>query len=135
MADISTSFQIFYWQCHHLAGSLYQSRLTICPTAGILLLTCELLIDCTRYKGHVLTRNCRGGTNLRVGFVELLIGGAGETSNQGTSVNGQGFSSFALKPPRLRRLLEQSWPIGEQLKNMNPDKMTTLELLGQGAIR
>lgn len=86
-------------------------------------MTCELLIDCTRYKGHVLTRNCRGGTNLRVGFVELLADGAGEPTNEGASVNGKGFSSFALQSPRLRRLLERSWPIGEQLKDSNPDNL------------
>lgn len=64
-----------------------------------------------------------GGTNLRVGFVELLPGGAGETSNEGASINGGGFSSFALESPRLQRLLERSWPIGEQLKDQNPDNL------------
>lgn len=76
-----------------------------------------------RNQGRVLTRSCRGGTNLRVGFVELLPGGAGETSNEGASINGGGFSSFALESPRLQRLLERSWPIGEQLKDQNPDNL------------
>lgn len=71
----------------------------------------------------MLTRICRGGTNLRVGFVELLAGGAGEASSEGASINGKGFSSFALESPRLRRLLERSWPIGEQLKDQNPDNL------------
>lgn len=64
-----------------------------------------------------------GGTNLRVGFVELLAGGAGESSNEGASVNGQGFSSLPLDSPRLRRLLEHSWPIGNQLKDSNSDDL------------
>lgn len=104
-------------------ATLYQSILTLCPIAGTLPLTCELILDRTGSRAIVLTRSCRGGTNLRVGFVELLVGGAGETSNEGTSVNGQGFPLLAPKSPRLRRLLEQSWPIGEQLKNMNPDDL------------
>lgn len=74
-------------------------------------------------QSRVLTRKCRGGTNLRVGFVELLAGGAGESSSDGASVNGKGFSSFALESPRLRRLLERSWPIGEQLKDQNADDL------------
>jgi hexokinase len=73
--------------------------------------------------GRVLTRSCRGGTNLRVGFVELLADVAGESRNEGASVNGEGLSSFALNSPRLRRLLERSWPIGEQLKDSNPDNL------------
>lgn len=64
-----------------------------------------------------------GGTNLRVGFVELLAGGAGESSKKGSSVNGKGFSSFALETPRLRRLLEHSWPIGNQLKDSNSNEL------------
>lgn len=78
-------------------------------------------------QGLVLTRSCRGGTNLRVGFVELLADGAGETSDETSdedaTVNGREFSSFALETPRLRRLLERSWPIGEQLKDQNPDNL------------
>ncbi|KAG8166903.1 hypothetical protein KVR01_002592 [Diaporthe batatas] len=64
-----------------------------------------------------------GGTNLRVGFVELLAGGADGPSNEGASVNGQGSSSSAVHPPRLRRVLEHSWPIGDQLKNSNSDEL------------
>lgn len=67
--------------------------------------------------------SCRGGTNLRVGFVELLAGGAEGPSNEGASVHGQGFSSFAVRSPRLRRVLEHSWPIGDQLKNSNSDDL------------
>lgn len=61
-----------------------------------------------------------GGTNLRVGFVELLADGP---SNEGVSVDEKGFSSFAAHSPRLRRLLEHSWPIGDQLKNLNSENL------------
>ncbi|KAJ0113944.1 hypothetical protein J7T55_010188 [Diaporthe amygdali] len=79
-----------------------------------------------------------GGTNLRVGFVELLAGesgepgesgGTGDTTDEDSPINGGGFSVFALgspqssQPPRLRRLLERSWPIGEQLKDQNADSL------------
>ncbi|KAK0119744.1 hypothetical protein ONS95_011179 [Cadophora gregata] len=51
-----------------------------------------------------------GGTNLRVGFIELL--GPGETSTDATTrVDNAGERS------RVVRHLEKSWPIGEQLKH------------------
>ena len=52
-----------------------------------------------------------GGSNLRVGFVEL--GEAGSVSE----ANGAGPSH------RLTRLLEQSWPIQEHLKNQNSESL------------
>ncbi|CAN8103067.1 unnamed protein product [Discula destructiva] len=55
-----------------------------------------------------------GGTNLRVGFVELL---ASRTSMP---------EPTQLEPsplPRIRRHFEQSWPIGEHLKNENAPKL------------
>ncbi|KAL1869855.1 hypothetical protein Daus18300_005315 [Diaporthe australafricana] len=64
-----------------------------------------------------------GGTNLRVGFVELLAGEADETINENSAINGAGVSTSAPDTPRLRRLLEQSWPIGEQLKDQNADNL------------
>jgi hexokinase len=76
--------------------------------------------------GKVLTSSCRGGTNLRVGFVELLADGAEGPNNEGAPVNGKGSSVFEAKAPRLprlRRLLERSWPIGEQLKDSNADNL------------
>lgn len=60
------------------------------------------------------TLSTSGGTNLRVGFVHLLAEGR-EVVN-GNSSNGDG-------APRLRRLLEQSWPIGEALKHENSDSL------------
>jgi hexokinase len=48
-----------------------------------------------------------GGSNLRVGFVELL--GEGEPG--------------ARAKHQLSRLLEQSWPIQEHLKNQNPENL------------
>lgn len=60
-----------------------------------------------------------GGTNLRVGFIELL----GEITREGNSENsesdGNERSRDALnraQRPRIRRTLEKAWPIGEHLK-------------------
>ncbi|KAJ4421826.1 hypothetical protein N0V82_003525 [Gnomoniopsis sp. IMI 355080] len=54
-----------------------------------------------------------GGTNLRVGFIELLpIQASPSTSTEPLE-----------QTPRLRRLLEQSWPIGEHLKNENAESL------------
>lgn len=64
----------------------------------------------------MLTTNFRGGTNLRVGFVELL---AENESEKGAN----GFSDAPGKETRLRRLLEHSWPINEHLKNENADSL------------
>lgn len=59
-----------------------------------------------------------GGTNLRVAFVQLL-GESGEIGPAHPSVNGQDRSRETIKiaqRPRVRRLLEKAWPIGEHLK-------------------
>ncbi|KAF3767453.1 hypothetical protein M406DRAFT_69597 [Cryphonectria parasitica EP155] len=61
----------------------------------------------------------RGGTNLRVGFIELLPEEA--RSHEGGVVNGS--SAAGHHGSRLQRLLEQSWPIGEHLKNENPESL------------
>ena len=56
-----------------------------------------------------------GGTNLRVAFVDLL----GESADPGVSVNGADRSRETIRNaqrPRVRRLLEKAWPIGEHLK-------------------
>ena len=60
-----------------------------------------------------------GGTNLRVGFVELLGSnqdGAGTSRSNGSS-SGAALASkgHGLAPP-VRRSHERSWPIGEHLK-------------------
>ncbi|KAK8090866.1 hexokinase family [Apiospora phragmitis] len=58
-----------------------------------------------------------GGTNLRVGFVELL-GKEDSTSQPKLDLqNGSGH------PVRLRRHLEKSWPIFDHLKNEHPDEL------------
>ncbi|KAL2264353.1 hypothetical protein VTK26DRAFT_5779 [Humicola hyalothermophila] len=67
-----------------------------------------------------------GGTNLRVGFVELL----GE--NAPSQPNGSPCSG------RLNRLLEKSWPIQEHLKNENSESLFSwvgkrvAEVVGEG---
>lgn len=65
----------------------------------------------------MLTGIDRGGTNLRVGFVELLA------EENGSQITVNGSAAKPHKGPRLRRLLEQSWPIGEHLKNENADSL------------
>ncbi|KAM0342849.1 hypothetical protein ACHAPU_009213 [Fusarium lateritium] len=58
-----------------------------------------------------------GGTNLRVGFVQL---GKDSDQSNGHAINGETDNS----PQRhVRRLLEKSWPIDEHLKNENPDSL------------
>ncbi|KAI1279080.1 major facilitator superfamily domain-containing protein [Xylaria sp. FL0933] len=62
----------------------------------------------------------RGGTNLRVGFIELLGSGNVCTSNGAAS---NGLHSDHRMQSNLRRVLEKSWPIQETLKNENPDSL------------
>ncbi|KAI1811747.1 MFS general substrate transporter [Poronia punctata] len=57
----------------------------------------------------------RGGTNLRVGFVELM-GSENAVTNNGTHVEPQMSSN-------IRLALEKSWPIQEHLKNENSDSL------------
>jgi hexokinase len=55
-----------------------------------------------------------GGTNLRVGFIEL-----GNVTKNGTELlrrNGV-LKESSLETPHVRRTLEKSWPIGEYLKH------------------
>lgn len=56
---------------------------------------------------------------MRVGFIELLAvqASASETSSPSKAAHALG------QTPRLRRLLEQSWPIGEHLKNENAESL------------
>ncbi|KAI1376226.1 MFS general substrate transporter [Hypoxylon crocopeplum] len=61
-----------------------------------------------------------GGTNLRVGFIELL---GNEKHVNGNGVNGNVDTSDLESSPNLRRVLEKSWPILEVLKNENPDSL------------
>ncbi|KAK8010637.1 hypothetical protein PG990_009602 [Apiospora arundinis] len=60
-----------------------------------------------------------GGTNLRVGFVELL---GKEDSTSQTKLGLQN-GSTGQHPVRLRRQLEKSWPIFDHLKNEHPDEL------------
>jgi hexokinase len=56
-----------------------------------------------------------GGTNLRVGFIELL---SSDTKLPDQTLDkdwAEGNKSYARS--RVQRLLEKVWPIGEQLKN------------------
>lgn len=87
-----------------------------------------------REKGRYLAIDI-GGTNLRVGFVELLGNEIDGDSNgvNGTNgvVNGTNGANGGLKHsnseslPNIRRILEKSWPILEVLKNENADSLFT----------
>ncbi|KAI0404257.1 MFS general substrate transporter [Xylaria palmicola] len=61
-----------------------------------------------------------GGTNLRVGFIELLGSESAPTSN-GVTTNGD--HSDHRTATNLRRVLEKAWPIQESLKNENADSL------------
>ncbi|KAI3329798.1 major facilitator superfamily domain-containing protein [Ustulina deusta] len=62
----------------------------------------------------------RGGTNLRVGFIELLGSESAPTRN---GIASNGIHSDHRTASNLRRVLEKSWPIQETLKNENPDSL------------
>ncbi|KAI1101085.1 MFS general substrate transporter [Jackrogersella minutella] len=68
-----------------------------------------------------------GGTNLRVGFIELLgneIGVNGNGVNSTTNgTNGSSKKSDAESSSNLRRVLERSWPILDVLKKENADSL------------
>ncbi|KAL7628817.1 hypothetical protein AAE478_000332 [Parahypoxylon ruwenzoriense] len=79
-------------------------------------------------------RGRSGGTNLRVGFIELL--GNEKAANVNVNANANGINGVSgtngdLKvsgftessPSNLRRVLEKSWPILEVLKNENADSL------------
>ncbi|KAI3323437.1 MFS general substrate transporter [Xylariaceae sp. AK1471] len=59
-----------------------------------------------------------GGTNLRVGFIELLGSESAPTYNR---VITDGKHSDHPTSPNLRRVLEKSWPIQEYLKKENAE--------------
>ncbi|KAI1082693.1 hexokinase-7 [Whalleya microplaca] len=61
-----------------------------------------------------------GGTNLRAGFVELF-GDEKISETNGLGANPK--TSDSQPSPRLRRVLEKSWPIEEHLKNENADSL------------
>ncbi|KAK9774743.1 putative Phosphotransferase [Seiridium cardinale] len=66
-----------------------------------------------------------GGTNLRVGFIELLGSNKEDTAPNGVNgANGKinGRHNGPARPP-LRRVLERSWPILEHLKNEKADAL------------
>ncbi|KAM7198581.1 putative hexokinase [Naviculisporaceae sp. PSN 640] len=63
----------------------------------------------------------RGGTNLRVGFVEL-VGARTSESLTAHCIPGDDARDEAASR-RVNRLLEQSWPIQEHLKSQNSDML------------
>lgn len=83
---------------------------------------------CGVFKTNQLTHPPSGGTNLRVGFVELLgkqpeqenTNGAVTNGTNGTNGNGAA-SHSSDSSERIRRVLERSWPIEEHLKDDNAD--------------
>ncbi|KAF3055638.1 Hexokinase-1 [Daldinia childiae] len=72
-----------------------------------------------REKGRYLAIDI-GGTNLRVGFIELL---GNEKVVNGSSTNGDSEALNREPTSNIRRLLEKSWPISDVLKNENADSL------------
>ncbi|ATY63794.1 hexokinase family protein XprF, putative [Cordyceps militaris CM01] len=73
-----------------------------------------------------------GGTNLRVGFIELLGKQQGAVQKNDANgahgvdaINGATLAKGTLHTPpsRIRRLFEKSWPIDNQLKNDNAEAL------------
>ncbi|KAI1435357.1 hexokinase-7 [Xylaria sp. CBS 124048] len=61
-----------------------------------------------------------GGTNLRVGFIDLL-GNDGLSAEKGITTDGNNIPPGTQS--NIRRVLEQSWPIEEVLKKENADSL------------
>jgi hexokinase len=61
-----------------------------------------------------------GGTNLRVGFIELLGPTGSPLSDSKAAGDEDAQSGIKL---RVRRLLEKSWPIGERLKRTRAEDL------------
>ena len=66
---------------------------------------------------RTLTRTS-GGTNLRVGFIELL---GKQPQQQDDLPPNSHHPHFAKSTDRIKRHLEKSWPIADHLKNENED--------------
>ncbi|RFU29482.1 hypothetical protein B7463_g6856, partial [Scytalidium lignicola] len=94
-----------------LAKTLCETYITLAATSQAQFLPTpisdNILRPPTDSKGRYLAIDI-GGTNLRVGFIELLEDDV-LTPHEAES--------------RVRRLLEKSWPIGEQLKNEKPEDL------------
>ncbi len=66
-----------------------------------------------------------GGTNLRVGFIELL-GDAADTDPRSSSPCHEATSNIPtskIQRSRIRRTFEKAWPIGEHLKMDNAEDL------------
>lgn len=57
-----------------------------------------------------------GGTNLRVAFIELLGEAADDNDQSSTATEKTRETIKKAQIPRVRRILEKAWPIGEHLK-------------------
>ncbi|KAK7403132.1 hypothetical protein QQX98_011122 [Neonectria punicea] len=67
----------------------------------------------------------RGGTNLRVGFVELLPKPSSDlkAAQVDSHAHGGALGYHREPPKRMQRLMEMSWPIDDHLKNENSDSL------------
>ncbi|ETS82750.1 hypothetical protein PFICI_04626 [Pestalotiopsis fici W106-1] len=117
--DVATAHQLsreFHQTFRYLAAESQDQFLPTPITESILRPTAG------SEKGRYLAIDI-GGTNLRVGFVELL----GDDSDTATpfGVNGaaHGRQNGHSESPRLRRVLEKSWPILEHFKNEAEDAL------------
>ncbi|KAJ8113347.1 hypothetical protein ONZ43_g5172 [Nemania bipapillata] len=111
-------------KAHVLAHELYQTFKRLAAESSTQFLPTpisESILRPTggRERGRYLAIDI-GGTNLRVGFIELL-GSENASTTNGVTTNGH----YSDHRPQcnLRRVLEKSWPIQETLKNENPDSL------------
>lgn len=122
--DVATVQQLsheFYQNFEYLAAESLDQFLPTPITESILRPTAG------SEKGKYLAIDI-GGTNLRVGFIELLgndknvvLHDTGSPNGVNGKVGGQQDSH--VESPRLRRVLEKSWPILEHLKNEKADAL------------
>ncbi|KAI0878905.1 major facilitator superfamily domain-containing protein [Hypoxylon argillaceum] len=110
--------QIDVTKAHVLAHELYQAFQHLAAESLTQFLPTPISESILRPTGG--RERGRGGTNLRVGFIELLGSDSAPTTN---GVISNGHYSDHRTPSNLRRVLEKSWPIQETLKKENPDSL------------
>ncbi|KAI1121912.1 major facilitator superfamily domain-containing protein [Nemania abortiva] len=120
-------------KAHVLAHELYQTFQHLAAESLAQFLPTPISESILRQTGG--SERGRGGTNLRVGFIELL-GSESAPATNGATTNGH--HSDHRTQSNIRRILEKSWPIEETLKRENPDSLFAwigsciAEVVGEG---
>ncbi|RDL30713.1 Phosphotransferase [Venustampulla echinocandica] len=104
---------------HKLAKSLASTFTRLAKESKNQFLSTPISEEVLRFEGDVDGQYLAidiGGTNLRVGFIELLS--LPHPQSEASDLNGKASTDAGSNPqPSVQRHLEKSWPIGEQLKN------------------